>query len=124
MANVKLQGVYYLESQNPTMNLIAIRPEVTSGYAAWEDTSNGRIIKIEKVLFDGKEIKENEELHQINALPESIEIFGADGQRYQLIKLTKRIFTEKLKNIVACGENLVFTSDQDVQDFYLKSSFN
>lgn len=124
MSDIRLKGVYYVASQNPNMNPVAIRPEVlSSGYAAWEDTSNGRTVRIGKVLFDGKEIKEDEEV-QPDALPNDIEIIAADGQKYHLVKLTNQLFKDKLKPIVAGGQSLDFANDEELQEFYLKQHFS
>lgn len=124
MSNIQLNGVYYVASQNPHMNPVAIRPEVlSSGYATWEDTSNGRSVRIGKVMFDGNEINVDEG-NQPDALPNTIEIIATDGQTYRLVKLTNQLFNEKLKPIVAGGQSLDFPNDEELQQFYLKQHFN
>lgn len=117
---INFNSVYYLESQNPNMNPIAIRPELTpSNYAAWEDTSNGRIIRFSKILLNDQEIQEE----AIGLSPERIEIIDLNGQSYKLVKLTVAIFNEKLKDHVAGGASLNFATDQELQDYYLKTDF-
>lgn len=117
--NVTLNGVYYLESQNPGMNPIAIRPGTTPpDYFAWEDTGNGRILHIAKILVDGKELKA-----PLNTVPENIEIISSTGDKYKFVKLSTKIFNEKLKNIVAGGKSLNFKDDDELQQFYLRGDF-
>lgn len=117
---VQLRGVYYMESQNPNMNPIAIRPGLTPpDYVAWEDTGNGRIVRFSKILFDGQE----PETIAPDRIPEKIEITSQDGNDYKLVKLTIQIFNEKLKNIVAGGASLNFNNDQELQEYYLKADF-
>ena len=102
---IKIRGVYYLESQNPNMNPIAIRPETTPpNYIAWEDTSRGRIVRFSKILVDGQEIQRTPE-----TVPNRIEIFDMDNNKYVLVKLTTQIFNEKLKPFVSRGWKLIST---------------
>ncbi len=116
---IQLGSVFYLESQNPNMNPLAIRPAITpSDYISWEDTSNGRIIRFSKILIDGHEIQTQPE-----KLPERIEFIAQDGQSYKLVKLTLEIFNTKLKDFVASGASLNFKNDQELQDYYLKADF-
>jgi len=116
---IELGGVYYLESQNPNMNPIAIRVEITPpNYVSWEDTSHGRVVRFSKLLVDGREIQEKPE-----KAPERIEAVDMDGNKYILVKLTTQIFNEKLKKFVAGGESLNFNNDQELQDYYLKADF-
>jgi len=115
---VTLEGVYYLESENPNMNPIAVRPQIHApDYVGWEDTSHGRVVRFSKILVDGHEIRPNEKL------PEKIEVVDTNGITYVLVKLTTKIFNEKLKKIVAGGESLNFNNDKELQDFYLKTDF-
>src|ERR1700753_1007897 len=98
---VNFDGVYYLESQNPHMNPIAIRPELTpSDYAAWEDTSNGRIIHFSKVILDGQELQAEPAQPTV---PNRIEFIDTKGQSFKLVKITVALFNEKLKGRVAGG---------------------
>jgi hypothetical protein len=114
-----LDGVYYLESQNPSMNPIAIRPGVSPpDYISWEDTSNGRILHASKILLDGQEL-----VNKPSALPNRIEIISSSGETYKLIKLTKQIFENKLKTSVAGGDKLHFQNDQEIQEYFLKTNF-
>ena len=116
---IKLGGVYYLESQNPNMNPIAIRAEITPpNYVSWEDTSHGRVVRFSKMLVDGREIQEKPE-----KVPEKIEVVDMDGNKYILVKLTTQIFNEKLKKFVAGGESLNFNNDKELQDYYLTADF-
>jgi hypothetical protein len=116
---IQIKGVYYLESQNPNMNPIAIRPELTlPNYVAWEDTGHGRILRFKKVLADRKEI-----LGPIEKIPDKIEIISEDNQIYTLVKLTNQIFNEKLKGLVAGGETLNFKTDEELQEYYLTADF-
>lgn len=112
-------GVYYLESQNPNMNPLAIRPEVTPpDYAAWNDTANGRIMHCSKVLIDDVEFQDGQ-LQGI--IPNRIEVFDNKGNVFRLVKLTTQLFNEKLKDQVAGGDNLNFSSDQELQNYFLKT---
>lgn len=119
------RGVYYLESQNPYMNPIAIVPEITPpDYVAWNDTSNGRILRFKKILLDGVELKGNLEKFVVgDKLPKIIEFVAKDGQIYKLVKLTLPLFNEKLIHRVAGGEGLKFKSDEELQEYYLKTDF-
>jgi hypothetical protein len=117
--SIQFRGVYFLESKNPNMNPIAIRPAATPpDYVSWEDTGHGRIIRFSKILVDGKEIQD-----QPTEIPERIEITGQNGQVYQLVKLTLPIFNEKLKHVVAGGGSLNFNNDEELQEYYLKADF-
>ena len=90
-----LDGVYYLESQNPSMHPIVIRPGVSPpDYVSWEDTSNGRILHASKILLDEQEL-----VTKPLALPHIIEIVSSSGETYKLVKLTKQIFESKLKTL-------------------------
>jgi hypothetical protein len=115
-----LQGVYYLESGNNGMNPIAIRPVIQAHYIAWEDTGHGRSIRNPKVYFDDQEVKIP--ASPPKKLPEKIKIISDRGD-FQLIKLTKKIFDEQLKNRVAGGESLNFKDDQAIQNYYLTADF-
>jgi|GEM_PF-4888567 len=116
-----IPGVYYLETQNEGMNPIAIRPEITPPlYFSWEDTSNGRTLRLSQIFLDDNELDSRITLNQI---PKKIEITSIKGDRYQFIKLTKKIFDEKLKDFVAGGGSLNFEDDKQVQDYYLKTHF-
>jgi len=115
---IKLGGVYYLETQNSNMNPIAVRPEITPPHSvSWEDTSHGRTISFTKILVDGHEIRKDDKL------PEKIEIIDANGSKYVLIKLTTKIFNEKLKDLVGGGKSLNFKDDDELQNYFLKTDF-
>lgn len=117
---IHFDGVYYLESQNPNMNPIAIRPELTPpNWAAWEDTGHGRIIRCSNILLDGQELQAQPK----ELLPERIEIVDHNGQTFKLVKLTLALFNEKLKDHVARGGEMNFNSDQELQNHYLKEDF-
>jgi hypothetical protein len=118
--SVHFNGVYYLESQNPNMNPLAIRPEVTPpDYAAWNDTANGRMMHCTKVLINGEELKER--VDPKGVAPDRIEIIDNQGNSFKLVKLTTELFNEKLKDLVAGGANLNFSSDQELQNYFLKT---
>ena len=117
---VHFDGVYYLESQNPNMNPLAIRPEVTPpDYAAWDDTANGRIMHCAKVLINGVELKES--AGQPEVAPDRIEVIDNKGMIFKLVKLTTQLFNERLRDHVAGGPELQFSSDQELQDYFLKT---
>ena len=116
---ISFKAVYYLESQNPNMNPIAIRPELTPpNYIAWEDTSNGRILRFSKILLDGEEMQ-----GKLEKIPETIEFISKDNEIYKLVKLTVSLFNQELKEHVAGGESLKFQTDEELQNYYLKTDF-
>ncbi len=119
------KGVYYLESQNEHMNPIAIVPELTPpDYVAWNDTSNGRILRFSKIILDGKELEGNlEKFVEGEKVPSIIEVVDKKGEVYKLVKLTVAIFNETLKKRVAGGDSLNFKSNEELQDYYLKTDF-
>ena len=120
---VMFRGVYYVESENPHINPIAIRPEVSPHSVAWEDTSNGRVVKCSRVLLDGEPMESKIAIN--SSIPEKIEFIGVDpkSERYKFVKLTNKIFDEKIRYEVAGGESLNFKTDQELQDYYLKTNF-
>jgi hypothetical protein len=115
---IKYSGVYYLASQNPGLNPLAIRPEINSSYISWEDTGHGRAFSYSQILIDGKEAPLSPK-----ELPESIIITTEKGEVYKLVKLTSSIFKERLKNQVAGSKKLENMSDQALQDYYLNTDF-
>ena len=117
---IHFNGVYYLESQNPMMNPIAIRPELTPpNYIAWEDTSNGRILSFANILINGQEFQT-----EIKDIPTHITIIDLNGETYSLVKLTLAIFNDRLRKTVAGSEELDFQSDQEIQEYYLHTNFH
>ena len=117
---IHFNGVYYLESQNPMMNPIAIRPELTPpNYIAWEDTSNGRILSFANILINGQEFQT-----EIKDIPTHITIIDLNGETYSLVKLTLAIFNDRLRKTVAGSEELNFQSDQEIQEYYLHTNFH
>lgn len=122
---ISIRGVYYLESQNANMNPIAIRIQTTPpDYIAWEDTGHGRILRNSKVLFDGKEINANTPAEiDLDHIPETIEVTSQTGEVYQFVKLTLKLFNEKLKPYVAAGGSLNFKNDRELQEYYLTTDF-
>ena len=121
--NFIIPCVYYLKTQNEGMNPIAIRVELTSpDYISWEDTSNGRILRVNKILMDEKEIDlSSPKPPEKN--PDKIVFISTDGESFELVKLTSKIFNEKLKPYVAKGNTTNFTTDDQVQNHYLNTDF-
>lgn len=118
---VQFQGVYYLESRNPHMNPIAIRPEITPpDYVAWEDTGHGRVVRFSSITADGQAVEIAEKLKKI---PDRIEFTAKDGQVFVLVKLTVKVFNAKLKEYVAGGGRMNFDDDKALQEYYLKADF-
>lgn len=120
---IQFQGVYYLETQNPGMNPIAIRPEMTpSDYVAWEDTGHGRILRFDKIFFDGIDL-DSLDSKKIADTPKVIKFISKQGDNFSLVLLTLKIFNDLLKEHVACGGSLNFKDDRELQDYYLKTDF-
>lgn len=102
----RFDQVYYVESQDdPAVNPIAIRPTLYESRIEWMDTSKG------KVLTGARS----------EAEPDRIEIFAKNGYRYTLRKLTLSLYNKHVKPKVMLPPT--FTSDQEVQDFYLHKDF-
>ena len=121
--NFIIPCVYYLKTQNEGMNPIAIRVELTSpDYISWEDTSNGRILRVNKILMDEKEIDLSSPKPP-EKTPDKIVFISTDGESFELVKLTSKIFNEKLKPYVAKGNTTNFTTDDQVQNHYLSTDF-
>lgn len=120
----EFRGVYYVESDNQDVNPIAIRPEITPQWVAWEDTGNGRSFSYEHIKIDDEplELKSENPESPPSEVPEVIEFSSPKGH-FKLRKLTKEFFDNHLKNRVAAGGSLNFNSDQDVQEYYLKTDF-
>lgn len=98
---------YYVEAPKdyPT-NPVAIRPKVQGDIILWEDTSRGKTLRVQ-------EIKES---------PNRIDITTKDGLTYSLILLTKDLYDKKVKDRVMLPPS--FKTDQEVQEFYLKTDFS
>lgn len=123
---ISIKGVYFLESANPHFNPIAIRVKIhPPHFIVWEDTNHERGFQFSKILFDGhpplstlpKEIQGDE-------IPQTIEATSETGELYKLVKLTVKIFNQKLKNRVAGGKSLDFKEDSELQEYYLTTNFS
>jgi hypothetical protein len=117
---IRLSGVYYVETKVSGINPIAIRPEIRSDSIAWEDTGHGRTLKYALVFFDGKEV--TSPFYTPKHSPQQVDVITQKGDIH-LVKLTKKIFDENLKNRVGCGGSLNFSDDAEVQQHYLKTDF-
>ena len=120
MDTCTVNGVYYLESQNQGMNLIAIRPSMSPyHYISWEDTGHGRSIKFTSVSFD------NEKMQlpcPLKSIPNKIDVIAETGN-YRFVKLTQKIFNEKVKPFVTGSGSLNFKTDDEAQEYYLTTDF-
>lgn len=115
-----IPGVYYVESSNMTSHpysLIAIRPTFEKSSVSWEDTSRGIHFPITSSSIN----IENAECEQP---PKRIEIISDQGENLTLHLLTKKYFEAVLQDSVACGRSFDFKSDEEVQSYYLNTSFD
>jgi hypothetical protein len=115
-----LPGVYYVDTKLTGINPIAIRPGIQNGMISWEDTGHGRALKYALLFFDGKEV--SLPLSAPVHLPQKVDVITQKGDVH-LIKLTKKIFDEKLKTRVGCRGSLHFHNDDEVQQHFLKENF-
>jgi hypothetical protein len=105
--------VYYVESEDTLVNLIAICPEVYDSRIQWQDTSKGKVVALRKITLD--------EQDPYTDLPNIIHVESIDGRKYTLIKLTIDIYNDKVMEQVV-GQP-TFKSTEEVQKFYLSSDF-
>lgn len=121
---IQIPAAYYVESTGYHVHSTTVATRPTLGvdhegnYIEWESNSRGGRHHYSKLTFDAKEIKMP--LAPLDTLPQTIE-FKTEGKTYKLIKLTIKIFNEKLKPYVARGGSMNFQTDQEVQDHFLKT---
>lgn len=121
--NIHIPGVYYLESANANMNPIAIRVGLSEpDYIYWEDTGHGRSVRADKIYLDGVEVTDASAIDQ-EKMPETIEFINLEGEKFKFVKLTAKIFNDKLKPYVARGTHLNFKTDEEVQRYYQDADF-
>lgn len=117
--------VYYVESDNPqsSRSPIAIQPQLDLFQVIWDTNTSSKetTIAIKTLEIDSKKITHFHELP--NLAPRTIKILSTSGEIISLTLLTLQIFTEHVKTKVAGERNLNFTSDQEVQDYYLNTNF-
>lgn len=108
-----IRAVYYVESPMG-LDPVAICPIVHESLIEWSTTSRSRCVHYDKINtldYDaGKKIPHLIKIEQGNI-------------KIDLLYLTLKIFNEKLKGVVNRGEQLQFSSDKDVQDYYLNTNF-
>ncbi len=112
--NESIYHVYYVECSNPKLhyNPIAIRPIINEKFATWEDTSRYTKVELKSCFLD---MNENEKF------PNKISIVTKQGVVLTLHELTLTLFNEKIKSHVT--KSPTFSSDEEVQDFYLTHDF-
>ena len=109
----KYPHVYYVESSgNLTLNPIAIRPRIIGKEIIWEDTARGMALPFTEI-----EILPNPSTKE----PKKIEIITPDSDKVVFLLLTVNLFNQKARQRVA--GNLQFKSDQDLQNYYLRTNF-
>lgn len=108
MEPITFNHVYYVESDSIPLNPIAIDPTIIKMTIAWDDTSKGKTIEFTEIKYD----EENP--------PKKIEIIVGE-KHLSLISLSLEIYNQFVRHRVA-GE-IEFNSDQAVQDYYQKTSF-
>ena len=122
MNNMMLPAVYYVEVKNhETLNPIAIRPNFLSKQRlSWEDTSRGKVVSYQSVIFSGATKNEIENNRKI---PSEIVLSLPDDQIF-LKLLTKEIFDKFVKPEIAdSGPGIEFKDYKEVQDYYLNTNF-
>lgn len=119
MGGYTIQAVYYVESQNPGFNPLAIRLQIKEDQVEWEDTGHGRAVSYSKLFFDDKAVVPSLETPTI--APNRIKVISRDGKTIELTKLTLDIFKNKVH--AAKKEKLNFKTDEDVQKYYLTTDF-
>lgn len=109
-----IEAVYYVECDDADepIDPIAIRPTIQSHQVIWEDTGHGRVFHTTKI-----EINTEDEM-----LPEKITIQTDKGYHITLVKMTLDLFDKKVKELAA--GNPEFSSDKEIQDYYLHTNFN
>lgn len=116
-------GVYYVESQNKDTNPLAMRIGLSEpDYIYWEDTGNGRSFHAKQIFLDGQEVTDAKSVDK-EKMPRTIEFTTPDDETFKLVKLTKDIFDEKLRPLVAKGDKLDFKSDEEVQKYFAETDF-
>jgi hypothetical protein len=106
-------AVYYVECPTKVLNPIAIRPHISSKEARWEDTSRGTTVRIIKAVIHQTSEK--------SSPPPRISLTTDKNDVVELSKLTLKIYNEKLKSRTV--DRPSFTSDDAVQQYYLKQNF-
>ncbi len=111
--------VYYVYSDNRLFNPIAIRPQIAGKTITWGDTSRGTYLEIKEIEL----IPEAEKLPVAEENPpREIVIITPDGSRIKLVKLTKDVYEQYVRERVAGKPE--FESDDAVQQYYLKTNFD
>ncbi len=106
-----ISSVYYANSKDCTVNPIAIRPNLTKEKITWEDTSRGFSARLATLVTNSEEGQE----------PDVIEVTTQDKKNIRLVKLTLDIYNTHVKGRVAGHPK--FDSDQEIQNYYLNTSF-
>lgn len=99
--------VYLVESPTDTTVLLAIGAVYNkeTGYVEWWDTVRGRMKKVECILCNTED-----------------EFKFTNGENiYTFTKLTLDKFKEKVRDKVVFGKDLEFSSDEELQKFYLNN---
>jgi len=136
---VRINGVYYVvadekaKSKMRTTGPVAISPTFsTEKKATWVSNSVAyEIFSYQSVDLDldkYMKLPETEETLEHGLLlckkvPETIHITFEDGSVITLKFLTTEIFKKHLKDNVTAGNSLHFSSDSELQKFYLENDF-
>jgi hypothetical protein len=110
----KIRAVYYVDSERG--NPVAISPTISKEAILWGDTSRGLRFLFTEINLSPKDIVAEKP-------PEIIEFTLSNGHKIRLLYLTRKIFDEKVKNRVAGGNLMKFSSDDELQKYYLETNF-
>lgn len=116
---LKLVKVYFVEESIhiSTINPIAIEPKINEQekMAFWKDTSDtGTTVYYKMIRPELKMLKED-------LSPKKFEIVDEEGKTYHLTELTKKLYDLYIKPKGTIYPD--FKNDDEVQNFYKKTSF-
>lgn len=131
---ISFNAVYYVESSENALPFrhntapIAIRPTIDgqNHMAEWgTNSSRGDWIVWDHVSVNVSKYADPRGPNSVivrDNCPDKI-VIGREGCTVRLQKLTNEIFNQTIRSQVSAGEKLVFHSDEDVQSYYLNTSF-
>ena len=115
--NFVLENVYYVSSEDSTVNPIAIRPKIRTSEKRttieWNDTARGVFLKI----ATSDQPLTQETLSKATKL----DLVTDKGRHVHLQVLTKKLYVEQVQKKVSGGVDT--TSDETIRKHYLGTNF-
>lgn len=108
--------VFFVETENPHFNPLAIRPRMDGDHVSWEDTSRGTSVEVKQVVVENDQ--------KLTVPPERVKLILKNEEEITLVFLTNQLFNQTVCKKVAGGGLLKFPSDEAVQKYFLDTNFN